>query len=102
MLGWRLHLELNLDRVSQKYDYDTLPDIGYRCGYNLIAPSSIAVGLRLEGRTRINSWNGNGTIIVFGTLGEEGGGSKRLPSRNGFVDGSSISRELHADVVRCR
>eukprot|EP00117_Sycon_ciliatum_P034636 scpid66882/ scgid26398/ Peptidase M20 domain-containing protein 2; Aminoacylase-1-like protein 2 len=56
-------------------EYDALPDIGHACGHNLIAESGAAAGLGLKAMLQANT-SVPGTVTVFGTPAEEGGGGK--------------------------
>ncbi len=64
-------------------EYDALPKIGHACGHNLIATSSVAAGV--ASRRAVNELGGS--IMVFGTPGEElYGGKAIMAERGAFTD----------------
>ncbi|MFA5308581.1 MAG: M20 family metallopeptidase [Dehalococcoidales bacterium] len=60
-------------------EYDALPKLGHACGHNLIATSAIAAGV---GAKRVVDELG-GSIIVYGTPGEEGDAGKAIMAERG-------------------
>jgi amidohydrolase len=60
-------------------EYDALPKLGHACGHNLIATSSAAAGV---GAKRAADEFG-GSIIVYGTPGEEGDAGKAIMADRG-------------------
>ncbi len=68
------HAELRKGKgptVAFLSEYDALPKIGHACGHNLICTASVGAAV---GLARTDGWSG--TIMVFGTPAEEGGGGK--------------------------
>ncbi|MCK4260661.1 MAG: M20 family metallopeptidase [Halanaerobiales bacterium] len=70
-------------KVALFCEYDALPDIGHGCGHNLIGTASAWAGAAL----RELDAELPGTIVIFGTPGEEtGGGKVYLANENEFDD----------------
>ena len=64
-------------------EYDALPKLGHACGHNLIATSSVAAAV--ASRRVVDELGG--TIMVFGTPGEElYGGKAIMAERGAFTD----------------
>jgi amidohydrolase len=64
-------------------EYDALPGLGHACGHNLIATSAVAAGL--ASRRAVDSLGGS--VVVFGTPGEELYGGKAIMTAAGaFTD----------------
>jgi amidohydrolase len=64
-------------------EYDALPKLGHACGHNLIATSSVAAGL--ASRQAVDALGGS--VMVFGTPGEELYGGKAIMAAAGaFAD----------------
>ncbi|MBN1177079.1 MAG: M20 family metallopeptidase [Dehalococcoidales bacterium] len=64
-------------------EYDALPKLGHACGHNLIAASSLAAAIA----SRKAADELGGTIMVFGTPGEElYGGKAIMAERGAFTD----------------
>jgi len=55
-------------------EYDALPKLGHACGHNLIATTTIAAGTA----ARLAADELGGTIVIYGTPGEEGDAGKAL------------------------
>lgn len=69
--------------ISFLAEYDALPKVGHACGHNLIATSAIAAGM--AARRAVDAFGG--TIIVYGTPGEEiAGGKAIMVGRGAFTD----------------
>jgi amidohydrolase len=60
-------------------EYDALPKLGHACGHNLIATSAVAAGI---GAKRAADELG-GSIMVYGTPGEEGDAGKAIMAERG-------------------
>ena len=60
-------------------EYDALPKLGHACGHNLIATSAVAAGI---GAKRAVDELG-GSIIVYGTPGEEADAGKAIMAHRG-------------------
>ena len=59
-------------RIAILAEYDALPEIGHACGHNLIAAGAVGAFLAVaEVVARVG-----GTVEIFGTPAEEGGGGK--------------------------
>ncbi len=72
-------------------EYDALPGIGHACGHNLIAISGVATALALKEAIG----PGEGSIVVFGSPAEEGGGGKVLMIERGALEGVDAALALH-------
>jgi len=59
-------------RVAILAEYDALPELGHACGHNLIAGIAVGAALGLAAFKK----DLPGTLLVFGTPAEEGGGGK--------------------------
>ena len=59
-------------RVGILSEYDALPEIGHACGHNLIGTSGVGAFLVLASIAD----ELNGSVALYGTPGEEGGGGK--------------------------
>jgi amidohydrolase len=70
-------------------EYDALPKLGHACGHNLIATSSIAAAI--AAKLAVDELGGS--IIVYGTPGEEGDGGKALMAERGAF------RDLDAAMI---
>ena len=72
-------------------EYDALPQIGHACGHNLIAVWAIGAGIALKRAIP----DLEGTIKVFGTPAEEGGGGKVILGDAGFFRGMDTVLMIH-------
>jgi len=64
-------------------EYDALPRLGHACGHNLIATSAVAAGV--ASRRSVDELGGS--IMIFGTPGEElYGGKAIMAERGAFTD----------------
>ena len=69
--------------ISFLAEYDALPKLGHACGHNLIATSSVAAAIA----SKKAADELGGTIMVFGTPGEElYGGKAIMAERGAFTD----------------
>jgi amidohydrolase len=59
-------------RVGILSEYDALPELGHACGHNLISTSGVGAFLVLASIAD----ELNGSVALYGTPGEEGGGGK--------------------------
>lgn len=59
-------------RIGILSEYDALPEIGHACGHNLIGTSGVGAFLVLASVAD----ELNGSVALYGTPGEEGGGGK--------------------------
>ncbi|MGQ9584405.1 MAG: M20 family metallopeptidase [Anaerolineae bacterium] len=76
-------------------EYDALPGVGHGCGHNLLAGATIGAGIgagAVLGEVP-------GSVFVFGTPGEEGGGGKVYMVRAGLFEGVDIVLGTHPHPV---
>ncbi len=76
-------------------EYDALPKLGHACGHNLIATWALGAALALRQALP----DGVGTIKVFGTPAEEGGGGKAIMADAGVFGGVDAAIMMHARDV---
>lgn len=75
-------------------EYDALPEIGHGCGHNLIAAASVAAAIGIK-----DSWpDFPGTIQVYGTPAEEGGGGKIVMLDAGAFGEVDVALMFHPGV----
>lgn len=69
---------------------DALPNIGHACGHNLIAAASLAAALATSHVLSTITNHPGGSVVLFGTPGEEGtgGGKIRLLNAGAYSDHS--------------
>lgn len=72
-------------------EFDALPEIGHGCGHNLICTASLAAAYGLKAVIE----EIGGSIIVFGTPGEENLCSKTELSEKGAFDDADIGMMVH-------
>jgi len=72
-------------------EYDALPGVGHACGHNLIAMSAVAAGVAVK---RIVDEVG-GSVVVFGTPGEELYGGKAMMAERGAFDDVDAAMITH-------
>jgi amidohydrolase len=72
-------------------EYDALPEIGHACGHNVIAAAGAGAGLAL----RPLMGDLGGTLHVYGTPAEEGGGGKIAMARAGAFRGLDAAMMIH-------
>lgn len=80
--------------ISFNGENDALPDIGHACRHNLIATGGIAAALAAA--EAMKKFDIAGTIKLFGTPAEEGGGGKVKIVEAGGYDDVDISLMHHA------
>lgn len=81
-------------RIALLAEYDALPEVGHGCGHNLIAAASAAASIALK-----NTYPGfPGSVEVFGTPAEEGGGGKIVMLDAGAFDGVDVGLMFHPGV----
>ncbi len=73
-------------------EYDAVPGMGHSCGHNLMAAMAVGAG---EAIKSIIDESG-GTITVFGTPAEEGGGGKVIMLNNGAFDELDLAMIIHS------
>jgi amidohydrolase len=72
-------------------EYDALPKLGHACGHNLIATSALAAGI--AARRAVAELGGS--VIVFGTPGEELYGGKAIMAAAGAFTDVDIAMIAH-------
>jgi amidohydrolase len=72
-------------------EYDALPKLGHACGHNLIATSSIAAGIAC--RKAVDEFGGS--VVVYGTPGEELTGGKAIMAERGAFTDVDIAMITH-------
>jgi amidohydrolase len=72
-------------------EYDALPEIGHACGHNLIAGAAVGAFLALARQAPALS----GSIELFGTPAEEGGGGKIKLLQGGAFEGIDAAMMFH-------
>jgi amidohydrolase len=93
-------------RLGLLAEYDALPVLGHACGHNMIAAAAAGAALairRLEDRF-------HGTLVLFGTPAEEGGGGKVAMAEAGCFDDldgviyfhPSVRDDLYGPTLACR
>lgn len=75
-------------------EYDALPGIGHACGHNISAASCTGAGIAVK--RLLEAGRLSGTIKVFGTPAEEGGGGKALIANAGLFDGLTAAVAMHS------
>jgi len=66
---------------------------GHACGHNVFGTASVAGAVAIK--TWLDETGSQGTIKVFGTPAEEGGGGKVYLVRDGFFDGVDVVLDWH-------
>lgn len=83
--------------ISFNAEYDALPDIGHACGHNLIATGAIAAAMAAA--CSMQKYKIAGSIKLFGTPAEEGGGGKVKLVEAGAYENVHISLMQHGSNV---
>lgn len=78
-------------------EYDALPDLGHACGHNLICTAALGAALAL----REILPDLRGTVVVFGTPGEENLCTKTLLAERGLLDEADAAMMVHPNPVTC-
>jgi amidohydrolase len=78
-------------RVALLAEYDALPGIGHACGHNVIAATAAGAFLALAPLVE----DLGGSVVLYGTPAEEGGGGKELMARAGAFDQVDAALMLH-------
>jgi amidohydrolase len=78
-------------RVAVLAEYDALPEIGHACGHNLIAGAAVGAFLALARQAPALA----GSIELFGTPAEEGGGGKIKLLQGGAFEGVDAAMMFH-------
>ncbi len=78
-------------RIGILVEYDALPVVGHGCGHNLLAGATIGAGIGAQAvLDRVP-----GSVVVFGTPGEEGKGGKVYMVRAGLFEDVDIVLGTH-------
>jgi len=93
-------------RLGLLAEYDALPQLGHACGHNLIAAGAVGAALALAALAEAFS----GTLVVFGTPAEEGGGGKVTMAAAGLFDDMdavvyyhpSVRDDLYGPTLACQ
>jgi amidohydrolase len=72
-------------------EYDALPKVGHACGHNLIATSTVAAGMAARQAVE----RSGGSVIVYGTPGEEIAGGKAIMAKRGAFRDADIAMITH-------
>ncbi len=72
-------------------EYDALSGIGHACGHNIIGTASLGAGIAIKSIIK----QLNGSVYVFGTPAEEGGGGKIKMLEKGAFEGIDVSLMMH-------
>jgi len=78
-------------RVAVLAEYDALPGIGHACGHNVIAATAVGAFLALAEVAD----DLEGSVVLYGTPAEEGGGGKEHMARAGAFDDVDAAVMLH-------
>jgi len=78
-------------RIAVLAEYDALPEIGHACGHNLIAGAAVGAFLALARQAPAL----RGSIELFGTPAEEGGGGKIRLLQGGAFEGVDAAMMFH-------
>jgi amidohydrolase len=78
-------------RVAVLAEYDALPEIGHACGHNLIAGAAVGAFLALAHQASSLA----GSIELYGTPAEEGGGGKIKLLQGGAFEGIDAAMMFH-------
>lgn len=87
-------------------EYDSLPGLGHACGHNLIAGAAVGAAIGLKNADLPLT----GSLVLFGTPAEEGGGGKVIMADAGCfdeIDGMvyfhpSVRDDLYGPTLACR
>ncbi len=73
-------------------EYDALPGIGHACGHNVIGTAAVGAAVALA-----KAWpEMPGTLKLFGSPAEEGGGGKVIMVEEGLLQGVDAAMMIHA------
>lgn len=77
--------------IAYLCEYDALPEIGHGCGHNIIGSAGAGAGI---GLSRVIDETG-GSVVVFGTPGEETNGAKVYMADRGAFDDVDAAMMIH-------
>ncbi len=66
---------------------------GHGCGHNLFGTAAVAAALAVK--EYLDATHAQGTVVVYGCPGEEGGSGKAFMARDGVFDGCDIALNWH-------
>lgn len=75
-------------------EYDALPGLGHACGHNISAASAVGAGIAVK--RLLAAGKLTGTVKVFGTPAEEGGGGKVLMANAGLFADLTAAVSMHS------
>ena len=78
-------------------EYDALPDLGHACGHNLICTAALGAALALGAVLP----DLRGTVVVFGTPGEENLCTKTTLAERSLLDEADAAMMVHPNPVTC-
>lgn len=78
-------------RIGILVEYDALPEVGHGCGHNLLAGATLGAALGIAAVLE----HATGTVLVYGTPGEESKGGKVHMLRAGLFDGLDAALSTH-------
>lgn len=76
-------------------EYDALPDIGHACGHHLICATGVGAFLALHRLAQRRPDAFAGTVVLYGTPGEEGHTGKEYMAREGAFSELDAAIMLH-------
>ena len=74
---------------------DTKSDCGHGCGHNLLGAGAFAAAIGVK--RFLEEWKGEGTVVLFGCPGEEGGAAKAFFARDGLWKTIDAALTWHPD-----
>lgn len=83
--------------IAYLCEYDALPVIGHGCGHNIIGSAGVGAAI---GLSRVIDDIG-GSIVVFGTPGEETNGAKVYMADRGAFTGIDAAMMIHPSNITC-
>ncbi len=78
-------------------EYDALPGLGHACGHNVIGTCGAGAGIVLK--EIMEKYDIGGTLRVYGTPAEEGGGGKVIMIEDGLFDDADMALIMHPNDV---
>ncbi len=76
---------------------DTKSDCGHGCGHNLLGAGAFAAAIGVK--RFLEEWKGEGTVVLFGCPGEEGGAAKAFFARDGLWKTIDAALTWHPDYA---
>lgn len=78
-------------RIAIMAEYDALEVVGHGCGHNIIGTAAAGAGVALASVIK----ELDGTVVVFGTPGEEFGNGKELMAKRGAFNDVDAAMMIH-------